>query len=116
MKRGPRLQGKAILLLAGWFVVCLICQAVPETAQAHHGDPSGIERGCVTVAEASPFSGSALLAVGSVRDLGDGAGMVDLVSSITPTARAVSSGCPPDRVSVALTSTKLHQLNRVYRL
>jgi hypothetical protein len=50
--RTPR---NAALFFIGLFVVCLLCQAYPATAAAHHTDSSS-HRVCATVAEAVVIS------------------------------------------------------------
>jgi hypothetical protein len=106
-----------MFLLAGWFLTCLLCQASPATAQAHHGGSSEVERGCATVAEASPVSAGHLL----VESLRNAEQSPVLVASSSPFAfwgwgRQSALLAVQREIPSPPSSPKLYQLNRVYRI
>lgn len=115
MSRVPRLQGAAILLLSSLFSVCLLCQAYPQAAQAHHEGSSGLDRGCLTAAEASPVFSFHLLVESKLNAdqtynpvLTVSPSPVEMFGSVRP---AFQRDTPS-----SLNPAKLYQLNRVCRL
>ena len=107
-----------MFLLAGWFVACLLCQAYPETAQAHHGGSSAVDRGCAAVAEASSVSAGYLL-VESIRNVEQSHLLVASSPSPPAFSRLGGQSALPalQREEPSFSnSLKRYQLNRVYRI
>jgi hypothetical protein len=117
MNRALRTQGSVFALLAGWFVICLLCQSNPAMAEAHHSDFSEADHACTTVAEAVPRPPSTFnLVAESTRSIDQA---YDLVLTASPSLDGMfgSVGLPFQRDTLSsLHHVKLYQLNRVYRL
>lgn len=113
--RTPR---NAALFLIAFFVVCLLCQAFPETAAAHHSGSSESDHTCATVAEVSPVSPVGLL-VGSFATAGSSC----FPAEVFPSGPASWGGgdlsgpmCPqPDAMSPPIFPA-IYCLNCTYRL
>lgn len=114
MSRLSCAQASGTVLLAGWWVVCLLCQGSPDTAHAHHAGPSDLDRGCLIVAEVSPFVASQLLA--ESRRCADDTDDPFLTASPSPVVvlGSVRPAVHPDVPSSL--SAKPYQLHRVYRI
>lgn len=116
MSRAPRARVSTMVLLAGWLVVCLLCQRYPDTAHAHHASSSDLDRGCLIVAEAAPVGPSQWLV--ESRRCADQT--EDPFLAVPPSSGVVFGSVrlafQRDAPSSLRPPSKLYQLHRVYRL